>query len=655
MSATNCIYLPLEDASRQIRLVSIEPADSAAPDTIVCRTETFQFEGDDLPPYKALSYQWGFVPGTSPIVLNGRFLAITNNLFWALEQFRGDTAIQRLWIDALCIDQNNLDEKGRQIPLMGRIFAHADEVLVWLMGGVDHIDRENLVDYFENWIGAAISAQGNPSADSPNNDQQPLSPCRAGSLFRAVTLRPDVFRAAISAPFDIQRWRELHWLLHCPYWKRIWIIQEIMLAKKARCYWGDASFDLSTFLAIPAVLKLLAGPEFPLSVQPREERKIAEGAFFRHSRIPPAIAKLSSLYGTKVTSGLSMSLADVVDLAGGSEATDARDRVYGLLGLVDPQDTIEPDYNLTAAETYTRFATVEIGRTNSLDVCFLSCGLVDRKTPDLPTWVPDLANTKRAEQFSLIKNLRGLCSAAGREPLMMSTSTSGHSLSIQGWRATARIYLVETKLTKEALFEPLQRFYTGVMKFLSNVSRINQLPSGLSVVELLFRTVVLDTSRYAPPHNLTRDELHAAQLINQFDVFGAILNTRHDETSAEDKRACDFPLPSLDEFWEASSGLFERKKEVKWRGSYLSNEGKMLSRGYVMKSNDLFWTEDGYMGLATHGVQPGDIVCVLTGACIPVVLRPKDGRFMLVGECYCFGLMHSEGTKGSDPEVFEIV
>ncbi|KAK8093706.1 hypothetical protein PG997_000391 [Apiospora hydei] len=74
-----------------------------------------------------------------------------------------------------------------------------------------------------------------------------------------------------------------------------------------------------------------------------------------------------------------------------------------------------------------------------------------------------------------------------------------------------------------------------------------------------------------------------------------------------------------------------------------------------MKSNDLFWTEDGYMGLATHGVQPGDIVCVLTGLCIPVVLRPKDGRFMLVGECYCFGLMHSEDTTGGDLEVFEII
>ncbi|KAK8039859.1 HET-domain-containing protein [Apiospora rasikravindrae] len=641
MSATNRIHRALGDASRQTRLVTIDPFDPEFDRVMVCRTETFQLEGDDRPPYKALSYQWNALEGTKDIFLNKSLIEITNNLYRALVQFRGDATVRYLWVDALCIDQNNLDEKRHQIPLMGRIFSYAEEVLVWLMDRkMNCFDGENLVNYLESWIRATISAQGNPAVESLNSDQRPFSLCGDDSLFRFTGLRLDAFPPAISPPFDKERWTELCSLWDCPYWGRVWIIQEIMLSKKARCYWGR----------LPSISKAELSP-----LTQSEEYGIKLQAILLHAIIPPAVTKLSLLYGTKVTSGLSMSLADVVDLTSGSTATDPRDRVYGLLGLVDSQNMIEPDYDLTTAETYTCFATAEITRTNSLDVCFLSCGLDDRKTPDLPTWVPDLAITKYAEPFSLLKNLRGLCSAAGQNTLMMPTSNSGHMLSVKGWRATARIHLVETKLLGKPLFETLQSFYSDVMKSLSDFSRINQLPSGLPVLEIIFRTVVLDTSRYTAPHNLTRDELHAAQLREHFEQFCVVLGGFNEKRSAADQEACDFPLPSQEEFWGASGDLFEMKEEFESRNSIFNNVGLMLLCGDMMKSNDLFWTEDGYMGLATHGVQPGDIVCVLTGACIPVVLRPKDGRFMLVGECYCFGFMHGEATKGGDPEVFEII
>ncbi|KAK8093705.1 hypothetical protein PG997_000390 [Apiospora hydei] len=415
------IHQPLGDASRQIRLVTIEPIDHAHPTVIVCRMETFQLEGDGRPPYKALSYQWNALEGAKFIMLNVKLIKVTSNLYQALMQFRRDTTIRHLWIDALCIDQTNHDEKSQQIPLMGNIFAYADEVLVWLTGrGMDLVDHERAVNFLEDWVGAAISAQESPEVESPDYHQQPTSLCRADSLFRVVALNLDAFQAAIT-PFDDERWMELYPLLHCQYWGR---------------------------------------PELSSPAQSEEGPGIWLRAFSYQSWILPAVEKLSLLYGTKVTSGLSMSLADIVDLTGGSEATDPRDRVYGLLGLVDSQNAIEPDYDMTAAEVYTRFATDEIARTNSLEVCFLSCGLVGRETPDLRTWIPDLANTKRAEQFSLIKNLRELCSAAGQNTSMVSTSDSGRRLSVQGWRATARIHLVETKLAKEALFETLQRFYT---------------------------------------------------------------------------------------------------------------------------------------------------------------------------------------------------
>lgn len=132
-------YEPL--LSGQIRLLKI--LKDAAPLSITLHN----FALDEAPEYDALSYTWGNeTDGQDTIICNGSSILVRINLFQALHRLRNDASDNSwVWIDALCIDQSNVAEKSVQIPLMGRIYTQADQVLVWL-GSADR-DEETAVEH----------------------------------------------------------------------------------------------------------------------------------------------------------------------------------------------------------------------------------------------------------------------------------------------------------------------------------------------------------------------------------------------------------------------------------------------------------------------------------------------------------------------------
>jgi hypothetical protein len=129
-------YSPLSYSNREIRLVTIHlSSEKSAP--IECTTITVSL--DQAPSYHALSYCWGDPSITVPIRLNGAEVQVTENLGVALRYFRAalgelrDKNQQvRLWIDAICINQANLDERSQQVQLMRDIYSGASCVVVWL-------------------------------------------------------------------------------------------------------------------------------------------------------------------------------------------------------------------------------------------------------------------------------------------------------------------------------------------------------------------------------------------------------------------------------------------------------------------------------------------------------------------------------------------
>ncbi|KAH8906655.1 hypothetical protein BR93DRAFT_958839 [Coniochaeta sp. PMI_546] len=121
------IYKALQPG--EIRLLRLLPS-STKWSKIQCSLEPTTLRSD--PDYKALSYTWGQEPPRHTIICDGKPFPVRPNLYSALRRLRRATQPLTLWIDAICINQEDLDEKKSQIPLMSDIYYQAERVIIWL-------------------------------------------------------------------------------------------------------------------------------------------------------------------------------------------------------------------------------------------------------------------------------------------------------------------------------------------------------------------------------------------------------------------------------------------------------------------------------------------------------------------------------------------
>lgn len=156
--------------------------------------------------YEALSYEWGMESKDDPdVIVNGRAVRIRKNLYEALKQIRQTDEERYLWVDALCIDQADLDEKSQQIGLMGDIFGGATCVIAWL--GVARDDSDIAMEW----------------------------------MAKTNELEENLRRSAWDSP---ER-KAIELLCYRSYWRRVWIIQELYLARThvVRCGTKSISGD----------------------------------------------------------------------------------------------------------------------------------------------------------------------------------------------------------------------------------------------------------------------------------------------------------------------------------------------------------------------------------------------------------------------------
>ncbi|KAH7413342.1 heterokaryon incompatibility protein-domain-containing protein [Cadophora sp. MPI-SDFR-AT-0126] len=97
-------------------------------------------QSEDGIPYDALSYTWGSTKKVAQITVNGSIMHVTSNLHTALLHLRYEKVDRILWIDAICIDQNNMAERRHQVQHMSRIYKEAERVVIWLGEGTPQSD-----------------------------------------------------------------------------------------------------------------------------------------------------------------------------------------------------------------------------------------------------------------------------------------------------------------------------------------------------------------------------------------------------------------------------------------------------------------------------------------------------------------------------------
>lgn len=144
-------YVPLDSKRRQIRLLHLLPplpqktsilsrcweyvrGPSKTLDTDVIRCVFSVVALDDQPQFEALSYVWGNPTSDAVVELEGRAVRVTSNLHSALKHLRRSGEERIIWADALCIDQENNEERSHQVSLMQHIYTQASAVVIYLFG-----------------------------------------------------------------------------------------------------------------------------------------------------------------------------------------------------------------------------------------------------------------------------------------------------------------------------------------------------------------------------------------------------------------------------------------------------------------------------------------------------------------------------------------
>lgn len=163
------VYRPLSHGPSAIRLLRIHRGKPEDP--ILC--SLFESVLDSGSGFDALSYVWGDLDKLAKIQLNAEDFAITQNLESALRQFRNPSQDRVIWIDALCINQNNIPERNAQISQMSSIYKLASTVVLWLGPGDETTEQAvNLIacaqahEFHQQWFVKSIGAKDSLTAFS---------------------------------------------------------------------------------------------------------------------------------------------------------------------------------------------------------------------------------------------------------------------------------------------------------------------------------------------------------------------------------------------------------------------------------------------------------------------------------------------------------
>lgn len=213
-------YDALPDDSEYIRLFEICTKDVHQPDAISCHLSTWKV--DQAPSYHAISYTWGDTEVTESICLNDRTKDISKNCADVLRQLQYFKTSKYYWIDAICIDQSATSEKSHQVANMGYVFERAERVLACL--GMDDEECEyamSMMDEIERYY-----------------EHSERSPTKLSQLDKHG-FKPSNFLLSQVPGMDIARFSfAVLNLSNRPYFFRVWILQELLLAKQISFCFG---------------------------------------------------------------------------------------------------------------------------------------------------------------------------------------------------------------------------------------------------------------------------------------------------------------------------------------------------------------------------------------------------------------------------------
>jgi hypothetical protein len=324
---------------------------------------------------EALSYTWGPpTPGKRVHCssgLNSGYLPVTPNLYDALAVLRWEHQPRFLWVDQICINQRDNLEKGHQVQLMGQIYSKAERVLVWM--GKEVFWCKNLIEHLSTMIGI-FNKMGGVQHFA---ERRQISEVVPGSLSK----------------ISEECWAAMKLIFSRPYFTRIWMIQEVTMGREV---FVTVDGGAVSWPVIEAIGMMLWRPGSLGSLPLPPEMRNNNLKCFATMRTVRRRLLVSTLQNDSITwPNLGRwCLLDLVEKAFAFQATDPRDKVYALAGLLRfedqciPQD-IFPDYSPGVTyQELVRKATITAFTTERCLASFIRCNPGRRVTS--PSWLLDV-------------------------------------------------------------------------------------------------------------------------------------------------------------------------------------------------------------------------------------------------------------------------
>jgi hypothetical protein len=549
---------------------------------------TFRFVWGD---YVALSYAWGTQdPKTMrDIIVNDTIIKVGENLEAALRELRNSAEVSsglKLWVDSLSINQNDLEERSQQVKRMRDIYAGAWTIMVWL-GAADAASNKAM-DLI------TILSLHSASLEDATELTSPSRRNLKGGRFKAL----------------------LHFLRR-PYWRRMWVIQELamghycipVICGKRRIFWGqlhDAAQLLGAMYAnLRTDLNQQLGPEMSSELSD----------LLWHTR------QLQALQCKKVPGISSDIFYRSIRLSQGAMATDSRDKVYGQLGLLPNavSSRITPDYSLEVRHIYVNFAKTVIQATGNLKVILLG----NRQNPDKtwPSWVPDLR--LGFDQDHVLLGFNEPYRASGNTVAAVKFSDNDETLICEGFRIAEA---VEPSAEWRSSFEGLSKAYhrkkhhdgeaeAAIIQLMAMFLRLPGRP-------FLGKEGIDSAMAPASEAPIWKDE-HKLQA-QRDQAFALVLNEA-----------------SVKRFWEASStSPVPYLKDAISQAKHAAEQVALAAE--IFASRFPVGVVGDHLIFSHRLVERGDDICILLGCNYPVVLRPEGPFYRVVGECYIYDLKDGE-------------
>lgn len=551
-------------------------------------------------------------------------------------------ALQRpIWIDAVCINQNDIPERNAQVTMMARIYRSAQQVKVWLGPEEKHAP---------SWIDRL-------AADKKGKSRDPTE-----SLLVAYAV---AHSHALVSSFKTDE-SQIKRLFYRTWFSRTWIIQELALARSVQVLCGTQEFDWTYLLE--HVLKDLT--VFTNTCDIRRVKDVNVKSMLGTDAKPCVLAdawvregagsterqysaRTTDCVQGKILPGVDMrlSLPILLALTRDFQASDPRDKIFAILGLArfSGHQRITVDYSRSVVDLYTEvgrifveasgnneFQDTNTGEMQDLepleglsfvqqpviehDVCHHCTSL--QKTPDLPSWVPDFKNPLVTpplfcKRFQAAASSQYTTYQASDRILRLSGGIFDRIAETEGKSARSSSSGISDSRTWLDLISRLEVTY----------------PTGIDRVEALWRTLTLDRA-------WTSKAEFRKEVCEQLQEIRAKLGENAVDLELLQRLATT-----------ANSDLLPAVAEIE--ATTREVDGTTTTIGFYTRMRRLFRTDKGFLGLGPDSVRAGDQVWILAGARVPFVLRDVSTEhgpdsFELVGESYVHGIMQGEAVAAED-------